>query len=337
VIVLGGLGLFGRTAAEQLRQFDIRPQIATRRSTADMQVEANDRASIRASFRAGDIVLDAAGPFYHRTTALVEAAIETGFDIIDINDDLSYAERALALEPRIASAEIRVLSSASSVSAVAAAVVRHSRVTAPVRVTAFLAPATRHTANAGAALSLIGSVGRPIMIYRNGRWQSRPGWSEDRRFAMPPPIGKMCGRLIETADAVWLPRIWPTLSDVAMYVDANVAGGNMLLRLATRSTAIRRLLERHIDVGAWVARWLGSSAGGIAYEIEDASGRIVRWAIASADYSHVVAVAPAVLAVRAIVENRFADRGLIPPDRHVEPEELFVFLKSADVHLSEVS
>jgi hypothetical protein len=203
-------------------------------------------------------------------------------------------------------------------------------------VTEFLAPATRHTANAGAALSLIGSVGRPIMIYRNGRRQSRSGWSEARQFAMPPPIGKMCGRLFESADAVWLPRIWPTLSDVAMYVDANVPGGNMLLRLAARSSAIRRLLERHIHAGTWVARWLGSSAGGIAYEIEDAGGKIVRWAITSAENSHVVAVAPAVLAARAIVESRFADTGLIPPDRHVEPDELFAFLNSAGVRLSEV-
>jgi hypothetical protein len=81
---------------------------------------------------------------------------------------------------------------------------------------------------------------------------------------------------------------------------------------------------------------MGSSAGGIGYEIEDVDGRIVRWAITSAENSHVVAVAPAVLAVRAIMESRFADTGLISPNRHVEPAELFALLESLGVTISEM-
>ena len=140
VIVLGGLGLFGRTAAAQLRRWGTTVLTASRGLNADLRIDANDRASICNSLRPGDLVLDAAGPFRERSTSLVEAAIETGFDIVDINDDLAYAERMLALETRITSAGIRVLSSASSVSAVAATVVRHSGVEAPTRVTAFCAP-----------------------------------------------------------------------------------------------------------------------------------------------------------------------------------------------------
>jgi hypothetical protein len=281
-------------------------------------------------------VLDAAGPFHDRSTALIEAAIETGFDVVDINDDLAYAEKVLALESRIDSAGIRVLSSASSVSAVTAAVLRHSGVTGPTRITSFLAPATRHTANVGVALSLLGSVGRPIGVYRNGGRHLVSGWSEPRRFAMPPPLGTICGRLFESADTLWLPRIWPTLRNVAMYVDTNTAGGNALLQFAARSHAVRHLIQRNIGLGTWIARRFGSPAGGIGYEIEDGGGRIVRCAITSAENSHVVAVAPAVLAVRAIVENRFTATGLIPPDRHVEPAELFAFLKSIGITLSEV-
>ena len=233
VIVLGGLGLFGRTAAAQLRQLGVAVQTASRSAAADLQVDANDPASIRASLRAGDVVVDAAGPFYSRSTALINAAIEIGFDVIDLNDDLRYAESVLALEPQIAAAGIRVLSSASSVSAVAATIVRHSGLAAPRRVTAFLVPASRHTANAGAALSLIRSVGRPIRVFRDGRLQTCVGWSESRSFPMPRPLGTICGRLFESADAIYLPRIWPTLRDVAMYVDANTPGVNTLLRLAT--------------------------------------------------------------------------------------------------------
>ena len=164
--------------------------------------------------------------FTPASTALVEAAIDIGFDVIDINDDLRYAESMLALAPRIDAAGIRVLSSASSVSAVAAAVVATAACIRPRRVTAFLAPASRHTANAGAALSLIRSVGRPVRVFRDGRCKSASAGATRRRFRMPPPLGTIHGRLFESADAVHLPRIWPTLRDVAMYVDTNTPGVN---------------------------------------------------------------------------------------------------------------
>ena len=140
VIVLGGLGLFGRTAAALLRRLGMTVLAASRGLNADLRIDANDRASIRTALRPGDLIIDAAGPFRDRSVALVEAATEVGFDIVDINDDLAYAERVLALETQIAGAGIRVLSSASSVSAVGATVVRHSGVVAPTRVTAFLRP-----------------------------------------------------------------------------------------------------------------------------------------------------------------------------------------------------
>lgn len=69
-------------------------------------------------------MIDVAGPFRTRSLALLETAIEVGAHVIDLNDDLSYAERTLALEPKIAEAKIRVVPSASSVSTLAAEVIR---------------------------------------------------------------------------------------------------------------------------------------------------------------------------------------------------------------------
>jgi hypothetical protein len=153
---------------------------------------------------------------------------------------------------------------------------------------------------------------------------------------MPPPIGPICGRLFESADALYLPRVWPSLRDVAMYVDTNTRGVNTLLRLAARSPVARRLLERQVRMATWFARWFGSSAGGIGYEIEDAGGRIARYAIVSEKNSFVAAVAPAVLAAQALAEDRFPCRGLVLPDRHVEPFELFAFLQSAGITIREL-
>jgi NAD(P)-dependent dehydrogenase (short-subunit alcohol dehydrogenase family) len=336
VVVLGGQGLFGRTVIQQLTALGISSLVAGRRPPADILIDADDPVSIKAGLSAGDLVIDTAGPFQQRSLALLHAAMEIGFDVIDINDNLRYAEQALALEKEIAGAGIRVLSSASSVSAVAAALICNSHVNDPVGVTGFLAPASRHTANRGSALSLIQSVGGPVQTFRQGQLQSLRGWSEQREFPMPAPLGPISGRLFESADAVYLPRIWPSLHQVEMYVDTNTLGVNTLLRLAARFPALRHWLERRMSFAVRVSRAIGSKIGGIGYEIEAPDGSIVRMAAYSVHNSFMIALAPAVLAAPAIFADRFEPTGLVLPHRHINFEELVDYLKSFAIEIVEV-
>ncbi len=335
VVVLGGAGQFGRTAAEELRKLGVPALTASRKAPADLCIDANDSHSVRASLRKEDVVIDTAGPFFSRSPALIEMAIEVNFDVVDINDDLGYAEQVAGLEPQITAAGIRVLSSASSVSAVSAAVINHSGIALPRRVTSFLAPASRHTANVGTAASLWRSIGRPVRVFRDGKLVTRIGWSESRNFAMPRPVGKIKGHLFESADALYLPRIWPMLRDVSMYVDSNTLGANSILQLAAFSEPLREVVERKVHMGAWLARKFGSSVGGIGYEIEGCHGRVSRHAIVSAENSFVAAVAPAVLAARSIGRGEFNDEGLVLPNRHVAPATLFEYLAERGITLSD--
>lgn len=186
VVVLGGLGFFGRTAAVELRRLGVHVRTASRRPGADLQIDADDPASIRAEVRHANIVLDAAGPYHARTSALLEAAIDVGFDVVDLNDDLSYAEMVLGYESRIAEAGIRVLTSASTVSAFSAAVMQMIGPELPSRFTSFLSPATRRTANVGTAKSLLRTIGQPIRILRQGTLQTVRGWQEQQTFRFHP-------------------------------------------------------------------------------------------------------------------------------------------------------
>jgi NAD(P)-dependent dehydrogenase (short-subunit alcohol dehydrogenase family) len=336
VIVLGGTGQFGRTATEELGKLGVAALTGSRKgASSDLRLDANDAESIRACIRKDDVVIDAAGPFFARSVSLVESAIDVGFDVIDLNDDLGYAENVASLAPQIESAGIRVLSSASSVSAVSAAVVVHSGIIMPRSVTSFLAPASRHTANPGTAASLWRAIGRPVRVLRGGKLETRVGWNESRNFAMPRPVGKIKGYLFESADAFYLPRIWPMLRDVSMYVDSNVFGANTLLQMAALSEPLRQVAERKVHIGAWLARKFGSSAGGLGYELVGADGRVSRHAIVAAENSFVVAVAPAVLAAKMIATDEFGDHGLIAPNRHVPPAKLFAFLAERGITLSD--
>jgi hypothetical protein len=153
---------------------------------------------------------------------------------------------------------------------------------------------------------------------------------------MPPPLDLTRGGLFESADGLYLPRIWRSLRNVSMYVDTNTPGANTLLRLASRRPRLQRMLEAHARWAVPLARLFGSSAGGVGYLIEDPFGKVYRFAIVARRNSFLTAIAPAVLATTAIVDGRFEHRGLVLPDRHIEPTELIAFLHANDIAFTEL-
>jgi hypothetical protein len=168
-----------------------------------------------------------------------------------------------------------------------------------------------------------------VRALREGRLATLPGWSEAATFALPGRTIR--GRLFESADALHLPRRWPTLAAVSLYLDTATPGLNGLLRLAARAPRLRRFLERRVALGARLSRLAGRAAGAFSCEVEAEGGRTERIALVAPENGHVVPIAPAVLAARAIAEGRFAPTGLVPPDRHVDRAALWVFLAARGV------
>lgn len=293
VLIAGGSGFFGRRVAELLRADGMRPLIAGR--SAEVALDVEDAASLRAAMRPGDVIVDAAGPFQSRTTALAETAIQMGADLVDLSDSLQYTRRIAVLDTRARERDVAVVSSCSAVSTVAAALVRLSGVDRPVRVSALLAPASRETANPGTVRALLASVGAPIEIWRDGRSEPARGWREARNFELP----RQRGYLIESALSLTLPPIWPSLRRVDCWTDTNTFGANAILLVAARWAALRWLAARAVPLAVLSARIAGAERGAFAVEVEDREGRVSRMALASARRSYLTAAAPAALAVRA--------------------------------------
>ena len=331
ILVIGGRGFFGAAAVELLRRDGEQPLVGSRRPGADCLVDAEDPASLRAALRAGDVVIDAAGPFQRRTPLLVETALATGCDVIDLADSLDFAQGMQRLGPRIERAGTRVLTSCSSVSAVTAALVRLLAVTAPTRISALLAPATRNTSTAATAQSLFANLERPIRVFRGGRLVEKRAFSEAKRFEFAPPVGKVEARLGESPDAIRLPPIWPTLEEVDFWVDTRRRLLNSMFASAASHPSLRSLLRIMQPVGRRAAKRFGARSGGFAVEVEEADGARHEAGIVHGQHSYVVAVAPAVLAARAIKAGTFTAAGLVPADRQVDPQELVDYLGQAGV------
>jgi len=80
-----------------------------------------------------------------------------------------------------------------------------------------------------------------------------------------------------------------------------------------------------------MAKLLGSPSGCLFYEIEDETGAECRYAFIAKERGYFTPIVPAVLAAEALAGGRFTERALVPPHKHVVPEEVFTYLKQIGV------
>ena len=298
IIILGGTGFFGSLIADRLRVAGLEPHIASR--TSEFRIDAENPEDLRAHLRQRDLVIDAAGPFQKRSAVLIDAAARIGFDVIDLSDSADYSAMIQEREAPIAAAGIRVLTACSSLSTVSAAVLGMSSVNQPRRLTAYLRPASRLTANAGAVSSFFASIiGRP------------------RTIDFGPPLGSLSGVTVRSVDSATLPRCFPSLRETELVVDAGIPGVNLSLRYPQ----LRKFAAAHESKLTAIARRIGPKSGLLAYEIVTTGGQKHQYF--TGENTHLVAVLPAVMAAQSIAAGGFPHRGVVPPTLHVGAEALF--------------
>ena len=152
-----GAGFFGRVIARRLADVGMAPLVASR-TGGDLRLDVEDRVSLAAALRPQDVIVDTAGPFQTRSTALVETAIERGCDVVDLSDALGYAHAVLALQDRAAAKGLRIFTSCSAIATVAASAIRASETAAPETCDLFLAPASADTGNPATVRAFLASV-----------------------------------------------------------------------------------------------------------------------------------------------------------------------------------
>jgi hypothetical protein len=330
IVLLGGSGFFGSAIAQALRKRGFEPL-----TPSHAQADVESSVALMSTLHQGDVVVDVAGPFHQRTTTLLEVAIQAGFDVIDLSDNLDYALAVQAMDGRLKAGGVRAFTSCSAVSAVTAAAVSKSGIEDPIRVSVCLLPASRDSSSSGTAASLFRSLTRPIRELRDGRLTATTGWSRSRVFRVPLHRGEVRGYLAESADAVTLPRAWPGLRDVDFFVDTQAFGMNRLIATAQRVPAGGQLLERLAPVGLPLGRLLGSHSGGYVVEVAGQDGRKTTTSLVAERRSYLAAVLPATLAARSMAGGDSPPAGVVPADRLCDPDELFAELKKVGIEISQ--
>lgn len=190
VLIIGASGVFGSRLAElaarekgvaltlAARSLERLKQVA-RGLAAPVKLVRIDRDSVKATDLVGyDLVVDAAGPFQSSHTKLIDAAIGARVAYLDLADGREFVSGFPRFDVEAKAAGVALVTGASSIPALSHAVL--DRMTAGWRaidtVRVGIYPGNRAPRGRSVVEAILSYVGKPVRVFREGEWQSVPGW-----------------------------------------------------------------------------------------------------------------------------------------------------------------
>lgn len=328
VLIVGGTGAFGSRIAALLRRGDAFALVLGGRNRAALDALADtmarDRkarprvltldaatatgAEIAASGAA--LVINASGPFQGAGYGLARAAIEAGCHYVDLADGRAFVAGFPALDAAAKAAGVLALSGASSVPGLSSAVVAHVLDTFAAVRTIDLAISPGNAFDPGVATveAVLGGVGQPLRVLRDGAWQSVYGWQGLRRgdfgaagrrwlgHVAVPDLDLFAAHVPGVRTVRFQAGLEVSLFHLGLWAASWLVRGGIvrsLAPLASSLLAVKRRLHR-----------LGSDAGGMTVEIGGLSHtgepKLVRWELVAThgDGPYVPALASVAIARR---------------------------------------
>lgn len=256
IVVLGGYGVFGGKLAEALLRHQPLEVIIAGRSlqkaeafcrqhggtAAVLDRTAPDFAAALQALRPF-VTVDAVGPFqaYHQAPyAVAEAALAAGSHYLDLSDDAGFTSGIAALDEQARAAGLTVLSGVSSVPALSSVAVEalQDNFSQLDLIESAILPGNRAPRGLSVIEAILAQSGKPVDVYRDGRWTQVIGWSGLSRRRIGPDGGN------------GLTRRWSSFvgaPDLALFPEAYKA----------RTVLFRAGLELPLlHLGLWALSWM---------------------------------------------------------------------------------
>ncbi|MCE9522952.1 MAG: saccharopine dehydrogenase NADP-binding domain-containing protein, partial [Alphaproteobacteria bacterium] len=329
VAVIGGAGAFGRHLVQGLLTTTDCHVVVCGRSLARAQALAqtlgarDERVSVaeidRTSANAAELaalrvfcVVDAAGPFQAQDLSFARAAIEAGCHYVDLADARDFVAAFPTLDAAAQARGVLAVTGASSTPALSHAVLDDlTRGWVRVdRVEIAISPGNRAPLGLSVIKGILSYVGRPVRVWRHGRWTQVPGWGLLTRR----PFGDLGSRflsLCETPDLDLVPQRFARVRHAVFRAGLELSFlhlGLWLMSLAVRAGWMKSLvpLAEPLRDAATLFQALGGNSGGMVVDVEGVYGdgarlRAVWTLIADAGDGPQIPALPALCVVRALV------------------------------------
>ena len=321
VLILGGTGVFGSRLARMLIE-DGRDVTVTSRNLARAQAFtktyggtplALDRdADLRPVLASFDVLVDAAGPFqnYHGDPYHVaRQTVEAGVHYLDLSDDAAFTAGISELEKLAQSQGVACLSGVSSVPAISSAAVTGlaREMDAIRKIETAILPGNRAPRGLSVMQAILGQIGAPLRVTRDGKWQELHGWSEPKSYALAPDL-KRKAALIGAPDLSLFPSHYAAETvEFRAGLELGVMQHSLAITGWLRARGLFPNPVRFAKPLQWIASWLepfGSDRGGMVVQVEGASGMRKSWTLlAEAGDGPFIPAIPAVIAIGKLADG----------------------------------
>lgn len=354
ILVLGGYGTLGRHVSRAVAAIPgaecvigARRAREARNAHAEngtvLTVDVNEPSSLRRTLEGAYAVVNAIAPAHPRDYAVAETCVDMGIHYVDLAEARAHVDGISRLNRRAQQKNCLVVSGATSIPAVAAALVdmlapEFDRIS---DIHTCVSAGNKNPRSPAAMRAVLGYAGHSLRLKENGRWRYAYGWSESQKVIFPKPVDKRRVYLSETPDLDLFP---------ARYGAQTVTSRTGLeLSLFNRGLALLGLLRRWgwmknlpawapaLNAASHLFRSFGGVAGGMRVrvrgrrhgeEIEHTVFLIARDASGPA-----IACAPASALVRQWIERGVSAAGAMPCIGLLTWDEIKAELLNHDIRL----
>ena len=364
IVIVGGYGAFGARAAERLarvdetapglalviagRNADAAQAFATKLAAAHgctataATLDATTATPAALRVLDADVVINASGPFQAQDTTLARAAISAGMHYLDLADARAFVGGIGCLDQAAKAAGVLVLSGASTVPAVATAVVDDlsRQFTRLDRLRYGLSPGNAYDPGPATVASILGGLGQPFTSLADGAMTPVFGWSDCHRHAFPV-LGRRWMARCDVPDLDIMPARFPTLREVKFYAGVEIGLFHLSLAALAQGRRWRLLpdLTPLTEPLLWAKRqlgFLGTDDGGMFVSLDGIGhdGRPTRidWhLIARQNHGPYIPTLAAVVLARKLARGELAATGAGPCVGHVTLDELLAEVADLDI------
>ena len=314
VLIVGGYGQFGARLSQRLAHLqNTRILVAGRTIEKAKSVCMEHKGNLEpAHFDLGadlnaqltslkpHIVVDAAGPFqsvFGTGYALPRHCAQMGIHYIDLSDSGAFTHGITALDELARQYDVAIVSGASSVPALSAAVVNdaNKRIKTIKAIEGGISPGGKINIGLSVTKAVLSYLGRPLKIFRGGQWEEETGFSRQHKKTVKlqgeKPIKRRYG-LCDAPDLLLFPEIYPDVETVRFHGSTELPIIMNTLRFLSwlQKHGLLKNLERFAGPFAWCGTQLGrfaSERGCMYMDIKgiDAKGKGLRqeWNLIASD------------------------------------------------------
>ncbi len=330
VVVLGATGVRGRRIAAVLaRDPGVELVLADRdgrrgRDLADMlrarfsPCAPPDELAVARSVAGAAVVVDAAGPFTRRDRGVARASVDAGAHYLDLADERSFVTGVVGLDQAARARGVQVVSGAGVLPAISSAAVLALTADASSveRIEVTLGPGQRSVRGAATVADALWSVGRPLRVWRDGRWTTELGGDDLGSCEFPEPLGTRRVHSRDAPDLELLPAAFAActvecrvgleagLVDRALTRLARLRAPERLAPFARAAAALSTILPGGTRHGGLVVRVVGVDLAGCPLDR--------RLALVSRHDGPAAACTPALLLIRRLLAAAPATGRAVP-------------------------